>query len=124
MLFSITVISVCMLSATVAIAANGLRDPTRPADYQEGSAKGTTKDEVQVDTTGTGWKLDSTLMAGNRKLAIINGVLVKKGDKVGNMVVVDIKPTKALLRVNNENVEVMLVQSSVKSKASYNSRKK
>ena len=105
-------------------SAAELRDPTRPADYQEITAAATSQEETLPDTAVGSWKLDSTLMAGNRKVAVINGVLVSKGDKVGNMVVVDIKPSKAVLRVNNENIEVLLVHSSVKSKSDNNNRNK
>ena len=115
-----------VMPVTGSISAAELRDPTRPADYQASTAAAESQpqEEILTDAGEGGWKLDSTLTSGDRKLAIINGALVAKGDKVGNMVVVDIKPTKALLRVNNENIEVMLVRNSIKSKANKTNRKK
>ena len=46
---------------------------------------------------------------------MINGRLLGKGDKVGNMTVVDIRPDKAVLRIDNENIEIMLVRNKIKS---------
>jgi len=115
-----------VMSVTGSISAAELRDPTRPADFKESTAatESHPQEIILTDAAEGGWKLNSTLTSGNRNLAIINGALVEKGDKVGNMVVVDIKPNKALLRVNNENVEVMLVRNSIKTKVNNTNLKK
>jgi hypothetical protein len=108
------------------IPAAELKDPTRPADYRNLStpAADNLQQKGMLEEKITSWRLDSTLTAGDRKLAIINGSLVSKGDRIGNMVVVDIKPSKALLRVDNKDIEVMLVHDNIKTEAGGNTRKK
>jgi hypothetical protein len=114
------------LSVSQSIPAAELRDPTRPADYPDLTPA--TADNLQqkgvLAEKITGWRLDSTLTSGDRKLAIINGALVSKGDRIGNMVVVDIEPSKALLRVDNKDIEVMLVHDNIKTETDGNTRKK
>jgi len=122
----ISTVMLSLLTVSQSIPAAELRDPTRPADYRDmttSAADNLQKKGMQAEKI-TGWRLDSTLTSGDRKLAIINGSLVSKGDKIGNMVVVDIKPSKALLRVDNKDIEVMLVHDNIKTETVGNTRKR
>lgn len=104
-----------MLAIAIPVFAAEFKDPTRPPWYATQPVTGlVTQDRLQLGYADS-WVLSSTLISGTQKLAMINGRLLGKGDKVGNMTVVDIRPDKAVLRIDNENIEIMLVRNKIKS---------
>ena len=89
-----------------------LKDPTRPPDYllvKPVSVPGT---GVQAGGTApaSGFVLMSTMISGARRAAVINGELVRKGDKLGDMKVVDIEPYKVLLKGADKKIILTLIK--------------
>jgi len=104
-----------ILVAMPAFAAD-LKDPTRPPFYRpDTTSTQPTEDQLQMESNADSWVLNSTLISKTQRLAMINGRLLSKGDKVGNMTVVDIKSDKAMLRVNSENIVVTLLRNNIKT---------
>ena len=108
------IFGIAMVAAPAAAAP--LKDPTRPPFYRPESTTSEPAEGLLPLSNADSWVLNSTLISKTQRLAMINGMLLSKGDKVGNMVVVDIKPDKALLRVNSESIEVTLVHNNIKTK--------
>ncbi len=77
--------SLCLVLFSFSCAAAQLTDPTRPATYSPTKYVSTveTAQHVVVNT-GTKLILNSTIVASNHKVAIINGVQFKIGDEVGD----------------------------------------
>ncbi|MFW5426079.1 MAG: hypothetical protein ACKE8G_01705 [Methylophagaceae bacterium] len=77
--------SLCLVLFSFSCAAAQLIDPTMPATYSPARSVSTveTAQHVVVNTD-TKLILNSTIVASNHKIAIINGVQFKIGDKVSN----------------------------------------
>lgn len=76
-------ISVPLLALAAVAAtsrADALRDPTQPANVR--SAPQATADTLKVEAIFT---------TGERRVAIVNGVLVREGERVGSAVIDDIR---------------------------------
>ena len=92
-----------LLLAAVPASAGSFADPTSP--YAGGVAR---------PTSG----LQSVLISGQRKLAVIDGRQVMVGDRVGQAVVTDIQPYRVLLRRGDQTVILKLQPQAIK----YNKR--
>ena len=100
-MISTRLLAACFLAAaTVALAAEALPDPTRPADFTPGP------DEAIAERLA----LQSILISPNRRQAIINGQAVKVGDHVGSSKVVEIGRDKVVL-VNGRETETLRLLS-------------
>ena len=70
-----------LLSMTAkAAVANGLADPTRPAD-----ARPTTHGESLK-----AFRLEAILQSGERRIAIVNGQVVRAGDRIGAIRILEV----------------------------------
>lgn len=90
-----------MAMAVVAMGgaqAQALTDPTRPPASLPGSPA------AQEEATGT--QLQSILLSGSRKVAVINGAMVPLGGMVGEARVVRITETQVVLK-KGEETEVL-----------------
>jgi MSHA biogenesis protein MshK len=90
--------------AAVCAQAQGLSDPTRPpgAGAMQGS-----QDEVPA-----GRQLQSVLLSGGRRLAIIDGTMVALGGMLGEARVVKISETEVVLK-RGEEMETLKLFPSV-----------
>lgn len=82
------------------LRAQTIHDPTEPT---RAAAKGSNR-----STSETRWRLESTLIATDRRIASINGDVVGVGDRVNNATVTDIQPHAVQLRVNGQTIEIRL----------------
>jgi len=84
-----------------------LNDPTRPVNYvQDASGKnGNAKSRMQVS---------SIIIGKERRVAIIDGQSVQKGDDIHGMTVLAIRPSEVLLKSNNKELQVSLLPEKVK----------
>ncbi len=97
------------LAAAIGLAAacaqaQGLSDPTRPPGagaWQQG-----TQDDVPA-----GRQLQSVLLSGGRRLAIIDGTMVALGGKLGEARVVKISETEVVLKTGEETETLKLFPS-------------
>ena len=93
-------LTICLLSSTSGIAE--LRDPTRPSDYIANNSY-----------TGP-LVLSSIIISPDRRIAVINGVIVKVGEGYAGKKVISIDPNSVQLEGVDGRIMLYLVDSSVK----------
>ena len=86
------------------VSTLGLSDPTRPP----GAAAGGDGDE------GGGGQLQSVILSGGRKLAIIGGVAYKVGERVGNARVLSIDAEVVRLR-DAQGIQVLRISPALET---------
>ncbi len=88
--------------------ASALSDPTRPANTDKaGSGR-----KVIPDTRS--WVLSSTLVAPQRRVAVINGRLVSEGELVDGARVIEIRKLKVLIQVPGRRITLQLLPDTLK----------
>ncbi len=97
------------LSGLVPLAlASALSDPTRPANRDTaGSVR-----KVMPDNRA--WVLSSTLVAPQRRVAVINGRLVSEGELVDGAKVIEIRKLKVLIQVPGRRITLQLLPDTLK----------
>lgn len=106
----------CLHTGVVAVGllasaafAETLPDPTRPADY---SSQAAVQSELQAE--GISWRVSAIRISDTGRSAIVNDSLVRVGDQVGTAKVTDIRPDAVVLEFDRRQVEVRIIQVSVK----------
>jgi MSHA biogenesis protein MshK len=102
----------CMGFCSQALAQQPLPDPTRPA-VLSGVRTGAPA-EKQIARQ---WKLTSTLIAPQRRIAVINGRAVKVGEKIDGAELVGVQPGSALLHRAGRTIQLKLISGTVKQAA-------
>lgn len=95
------------LAGLVGPAWSSLTDPTRPSL------------PVGSKTVHRGWELSSTLVADGRRVAVINGLRVQEGDRVGAARVVAIGKSEVRLRHGSRNITLRLVPVGIKREVNH-----
>jgi len=89
-----------------------VRDPTEPARFQLGSVEG-------FALESTRFRLSAILISPSRKVAIINGVTLKEGNKVLDATVLSIEPgIVRLQQAKKGDIVLELFNLRVKQKSS------
>lgn len=104
-------LGLALLLAATAVRAQGagLSDPTRPPGA--GAMTQGTQDELPA-----GRQLQSVLLSGGRRIAIIDGTMVALGGMLGESRVVKISETEVVLK-NGEELETLRMYPSVDKKS-------
>ena len=97
-----------ILLSCLAFTAVALDDPTQPPGFI-GGGNGTGAAQLPS------WVVSSILISKDRRLAVVNGKTVKRGEKVEGARVVSISPTAVKLRSSVETFTVKLLPAQVKS---------
>jgi MSHA biogenesis protein MshK len=87
-----------------------LNDPTRPASYA-------LETQGAVKKAKGGMQVSSIIIGKQRRVAIIDGQAVQKGDAIRGMTVLAIKPSEVLLKSDNKELQVSLLPRKVKTPA-------
>lgn len=109
---------VCMLAllASIALSTAALaerRDPLRPADYRP--AAGPEAAAAADDAIDPGaWTLSSTLVSSQRRVAIINGLAVRTGERVAGARVLGIETNLVRLEIDGRPFTVRRAASGVR----------
>ena len=100
-------------------------DPTRPPIVKNKSVKPETKQKKipKPKTKTGGWVLSSTLVASDRRTAVINDKVLSVGEKIDGAKVVGIQSGKVLLRRKNKTITLEIVKKDVKIKVRLDARK-
>lgn len=87
-------VSAALLLSSYGIAAQQLRDPTRPPPgaYQSGSANGAIK------STRSGMVLQTVLIAEDRQAAVISGQLMSVGDTISGFRLAEIHEGEVVMQ--------------------------
>lgn len=91
-----------LLAASTGAQAQGLIDPTRPFN-----AAATDHPEAAPST-----QLQSVLIAAGRRVAVVNGEVVRLGGRLGDATVVKIEPTAITLR-RGSDIEILKMYSGI-----------
>lgn len=97
----------CTLLTSISLHANVLTDPTQPATRQK------TVNTNSVSTVVHSWKLESILVAPNRRVAVINGKLVSEGEYVDGARVIRIRALDVLVQTPNKRITLQLLPDIV-----------
>ena len=95
-------VAAAMLGTAAAAAAQALDDPTRPTALAE-------PERSQRAESGPRWRLQSTLVAEDRRLAIINGRTVGPGDRVDGATVRDVRQDGVTLEIEGRRIELRML---------------
>jgi hypothetical protein len=107
---TIALVGLGLLGARVGTGAE-LPDPTRPYLYN-------VTPPVSVPEKGKEqWRLSGVQIRANSRSAILNGQVVKVGDKIGAASVVRIEPWQVTLNENYRDIVVNLLMTDVKVRA-------
>lgn len=91
------------------VTAGTLEDPTRPANSALTSRNRT------PGFVNNGWVLNSTLVAPDRRVAVINGVHVSEGESVGNATVLQIRKLEVVIQAAGKRKTLELLPDIVKN---------
>jgi hypothetical protein len=91
-----------LLAAAPALAQSGFGDPTRPTSLSEPEPE-----QARV-VQGPRWRLQSTLVADQRRLAVINGRTVVQGARVDGARLLEVRQDGVTLEADGERIDVRL----------------
>jgi MSHA biogenesis protein MshK len=101
-----------LLGAGAASAQSGLGDPTKPTALNEPQA------EQRPAQSGPRWRLQSTLVADSRRLAVINGRTVAQGERIDGAMVREVRQGGVTLEVEGRRIELRVLQGTADVKRS------
>lgn len=96
-------LGLALLAVAGLAPAQQLGDPTRPTALDEREEAGA------AVRAGPRWRLQSTLVADNRRLAVINGRTVAPGDRIDGAMVRDVRQEGVTLEVDGRRVELRML---------------
>jgi MSHA biogenesis protein MshK len=99
------VLGLTLLAGAAATPAQPLGDPTQP------TALDAPEPTERRAASGPRWRLQSTLVADNRRLAIINGRTVGPGDRIDGALVREVRQEGVTLEVEGRRVELRMLGS-------------
>ena len=91
------------------VTASTLADPTRPANT---ALYSTYSGHMAVNSR---WVLNSTLVAADRRVAVINGQHVSEGESVDNATVLQIRKMDVLIQSGGKRITLRLLPDIVKT---------
>ncbi len=97
-----------IISLVPPLQAAALQDPTRPTQtalYLSPSAPLASADK---------WTLNSTLVANDRRVAVINGNHVSEGESIGGARVLKIRKTDVLIQAPGRRITLQLIPDTLK----------
>lgn len=83
-----------------------LADPTRPPHYRRIPAQGA--------SAGPRWEVRSILIAGERRVAVVNGKTVRKGDIIGDAKILEVLPHGVRIKQRGRVFTVRLLPARIK----------
>lgn len=95
-----------------AFAQQGLGDPTRPTSLAE------PEPVARAVESGPRWRLQSTLVADSRRLAVINGRTVAQGERIDGATLREVRQEGVTLDIDGRQVELRILPGSVGVKRS------
>ena len=97
------------------VLAAELDDPTRPTALAPPPAVEQST-PAAAPAASPGWRLQQTLTAAGRRLAVINGVILKEGDRINGARLVQVRPGRATLELaRGQRLELRLAERQVKA---------
>lgn len=97
----------CLGFCSSAFGQQPLSDPTRPV-ILSGAAMGARAEKPRQ------WKLTSTLIAPQRRVAVINDQVLTVGQKIDGAKLVAVRPGSVLLHQAGQTIQLKLISGTVK----------
>lgn len=97
-------------------AAESLPDPTRPFGY--GSSPVVIVEEEELPSEQVNWHLSGIRISPDDRSAILNGRLLREGEKVDGAELVEIRPVSVLIDFENKRIRVDLLSLDIKQERS------
>lgn len=94
-------LTLLLLSAAAVAAAQELGDPTRPTSLSEPHE---TTRAVQMPR----WRLQSTLIADDRRVAVINGRIVSVGERIEGATLLEVRSDGVTLQQDGQRLNLRL----------------
>lgn len=101
-----SVVVLGLLSLSLLGAETALQDPTRPTSPDRSAST------RAAGPDPGGWTLNSTLVAPNRRVAVINGVQVSEGESVDGARVVKIRKSDVLMQIQGHRITLYLLPNT------------
>lgn len=92
-------------------AQSGIGDPTRPTSLSE-------PDTATAAVQGPRWRLQSTLVADERRLAVINGRTIAQGGRIDGATLVEVRQDGVTLEAEGQRIQLRLVPVTINVKQS------
>lgn len=90
-----------------AFGQEGLGDPTRPTSLSEPA-------EAKAQAAqGPRWRLQSTLVADDRRVAVINGRMVAQGERIEGATVLEVRTDGVTLQKDGQRLNLLLPGSGI-----------
>ena len=105
------ILALGVISLIPLVLATSLEDPTRPNNHSVFAIT------PVPDAKKDGWTLNSTLIAPNRRIAVINGVQVSEGESVDGAKVLQIRNSSVLLRTGERDITLDLFPDIVNTRS-------
>ena len=103
-------LALALLAAMPAVEQSGLGDPTRPTSLSEPGAGA-------AAAQGPRWRLQSTLVADTRRVAVINGRTVAQGGKIDGAKLLEIRKDGVTLEHDGQRIVLRLWPGSLDVKS-------
>ena len=95
-------LAILLLVAAAPVLAQGrLGDPTRPTSLSE-------PDDSAPAAQGPRWRLQSTLIADDRKVAVINGRTVSQGERIEGATLIEVRSDGVTLQHDGQRLVLHL----------------
>jgi hypothetical protein len=106
------VLALGMISALAAADTGSmLPDPTRPYAFA------TTIQAETLPAEGVQWRLSGVRIREGEKSAILNGKVVRIGDRLAGATIVEVNPADVVLTQDGQRIVVKMILSSIKKPA-------
>jgi len=102
-----SLVALCSLCLGCSLVAAELEDPTRPA------SKSHSVSPTHSSIPHRQWILESTLVAEDRRVAVINGKLVSEGESVDGAQVLEIRQFIVLVKTPNRKLTLQMLPTIV-----------
>ena len=100
------VLGLVLLAGAAATPAQPLGDPTQP------TALDAPEPTERRAASGPRWRLQSTLVADSRRLAVINGRTVAQGERIEGAMVREVRQGGVTLEVEGRRIELRVLQGT------------
>lgn len=106
------VLGACLAAmSAMAAAQTGLGDPTRPTSLSQPDEAG------PATVQGPRWRLQSTLVADERRVAVINGRTIVQGGRIDGATLVEVRPDGVTLEMSGERINLRMVPVGINVKS-------
>lgn len=111
-MFRLTIVTMVLWLLTLLAmpGQSASQDPTRPPVFDGPAAASTA-----VKASAPRWRLSSTIVARDRRSAVINDQVVVAGDNIAGARVVEIEAAKVTLSANGKQIVLSLIEKDIKT---------